>query len=51
MINICFVYKFCNVRNKLRMLENRDREDKSNVFVSSYVCLYTIAKDLFIGYK
>jgi hypothetical protein len=43
---------FTHVRNKLGVLENRDREDKNIVLFTSYVCvLYTIAIDQFIGYK
>jgi hypothetical protein len=33
------------------MLESRDREDKSNVLFSSYVCVLHITKVLFIGHK
>jgi hypothetical protein len=33
------------------MLENKDREDKSNVLFSSYVCFPMITRVLFIGHK
>jgi hypothetical protein len=39
------------VRNKLVVLESRDREDKNIVLLYSYVCLYTTTIILFIGHK
>jgi hypothetical protein len=39
------------VKYKLWVQENRDREDKNFILFSSYMCVYTIAKVLFIWHK